>query len=106
MNCTALAAISTFTSRAWKRPHLRGRPCPKCLGPFAEFERSLIKERVKAGLERAKAKGTRWGRPPVPERTKDRVLEAHSAGMSLRKIAREVGVSVGTVHNLLKDAAQ
>ena len=82
-----------------------GKAMFQMLGVFAEFERSLIKERVKAGLQRAKAKGQRLGRPPVPANTKEQVLEAHSAGMSLRKIAREIGVSVGTVHNLLKDAA-
>ena len=82
-----------------------GKAMFQMLGVFAEFEQSLIKERVKAGLQRAKAKGQRLGRPPVPENTKEQVLEAHSAGMSLRKIAREIGVSVGTVHNLLKDAA-
>ena len=71
---------------------------------FAEFERSMIQERVKAGLLRARERGQRLGRPSIPDKTRKRVLKAKEKGLSLRKIAAEAGVSVGTVHNVIKAA--
>ncbi|MBL6948321.1 MAG: recombinase family protein [Rhodospirillales bacterium] len=73
-------------------------------GVFAEFERSMIQERVKAGLERARANGKTLGRPSTSDQTRKRVLKAKGKGLSLRKIAAEVGVSLGTVHNIIKAA--
>jgi len=66
------------------------------LGAVAELERNLIVERVRAGLRHARAKGKRLGRPkksidPV------QIASLRAAGHSWRKIAREMGVSVGTV---------
>ena len=65
---------------------------------FAEFERDLIRERVKAGLDRARAEGTRLGRPAVDN---DTIAELNKARYKLkwgvRKIARETGLSVGVV---------
>ncbi len=85
-----------------------GKAMFQMCGVFAEFERSMIQERVKAGLERAKANGTKSGRPigrpVVPARTRQVVLDGNAAGLSLRKIAASAGVSVGTVHNILKAA--
>jgi DNA invertase Pin-like site-specific DNA recombinase len=65
------------------------------LGAVAELERSLIVERVKAGLRNARAKGKRLGRPRS-------IVDAHkvgrlrSQGVSWRKIARQMGVSART----------
>jgi len=73
-------------------------------GVFAEFERSMIQERVRAGLQRAKANGKTLGRPSISIQTRKRVLKASEKGLSLRKIAAEAGVSVGTVHNVIKAA--
>jgi len=81
-----------------------GKAMFQMCGVFAEFERSMIQERVKAGLVRAKSKGITLGRPTVPAKTKQRVLDGKAAGLSLRKIAADAGVSVGTVHNILKAA--
>ena len=67
-------------------------------GVFAEFERAMIQERVKAGLKRAKDQGKRLGRPPVPPITVDKIKSLREEGMSLRKIAKKTGVSVGKVH--------
>ena len=72
------------------------------LGVFSEFERSMIQERVRAGLERAKQSGKTLGRPKVSKGVRDRVLAAHGDGMSIRKTAALVGVSVGTAHNIIK----
>ena len=67
-------------------------------GVFAEFERAMIQERVKAGLKRAKDQGKRLGRPPVPPITVDKIKSLREEGMSLRKIAKKTAVSVGKVH--------
>jgi DNA invertase Pin-like site-specific DNA recombinase len=66
-------------------------------GIFAEFERSIIQQRVKAGLERAKTNGVRLGRPPVSQKTKDEIIGMRATGMSMNKIAHEIGVSKSVV---------
>jgi len=66
-------------------------------GAVAELERSLIAERVRAGLRNAKAKGRKLGRPRVAVDA-TRVTRLRASGLSWPKIARELGVSVGTVY--------
>ena len=56
------------------------------LGAFAEFERNLIKERVKAGLANAKSKGTKLGRPS-PEFDEDELIRLRRNGVTIRGIA-------------------
>jgi DNA invertase Pin-like site-specific DNA recombinase len=77
-------------------------------GVFAEFERAMIQERVKAGIKRARAKGTKsgrpHGRPSVKPLVRKKIKEAKAEGLSLRAVAEKCGVSVGTVHNVLKAA--
>ena len=68
-------------------------------GVFAEFERSMVQERVKAGLERAKANGKRLGRPPVPPIQIEKMRKLRNEGVTLTAIAKRVGVSVGKVHS-------
>jgi DNA invertase Pin-like site-specific DNA recombinase len=65
------------------------------LGAVAELERSLICERVRAGLRNARAKGKQLGRP---KKVLDvaRIGQLHSAGRSWRKIARVMGCSAKT----------
>lgn len=72
------------------------------LGVFAEFERSMIQERVKSGLERAKANGQVLGGPATSKKKKDAVLIGKANGDSLRKIAKDVGLSLGKVHGIIK----
>ena len=67
-------------------------------GVFAEFERSILQERVKAGLSRARASGKRLGRPSVPPITVKKIQTLRASGLSYRAIARKTGVSVGKVH--------
>lgn len=64
---------------------------------FAEFERDLIRERVRSGLDRARAEGKRLGRPPVPPVTLAELRKLRSEGLSLRAIAKKIGLSVGVV---------
>jgi len=63
----------------------------------AEFERELIRERVRSGIAAARAQGKRIGRPPRPVDA-DRVRELRSLGWSWARIASELGAGLGTVH--------
>jgi DNA invertase Pin-like site-specific DNA recombinase len=74
-------------------------------GVFAEFERSMIQERVKAGLNRAKAQGKILGRPKVSGKVENAVLAARAGGTGKRKIARQLGIGVSTVNRILSEAA-
>lgn len=75
------------------------------LGAVAELERSLIVERVKAGLRNAKAKGKRIGRPRVfIDRSKIAALRAD--GLSWAKVAKRLGVGEGTVFRAAQESAK
>jgi DNA invertase Pin-like site-specific DNA recombinase len=70
---------------------------------FADFERSIIVERTKAGMERAKREGKRIGRPT---NLNDGLIESikymRSQGRGIRKIATELKVGVGTIYRVLE----
>jgi DNA invertase Pin-like site-specific DNA recombinase len=70
------------------------------MGVFAEFERSIIQERVRAGLLRAKREGKRLGRPPIADEVQERIRAALAGGMSVRKAAARFKVNPSTVQNL------
>ena len=71
------------------------------LGIFAQFERSMIKERVHAGLKRARAQGKKLGRPPLSTLKIEAVRRALKEGkLSIRKIAKGIGVSAGAVQRV------
>jgi DNA invertase Pin-like site-specific DNA recombinase len=76
-----------------------GRLMFQIIGAMAEFERSLIQERVRGGLRNAKAKGKKLGRPRIYVDT-ERVNGLRASGSSWRTIAQELGVGLGTVHRL------
>jgi len=82
-----------------------GKMMYQMCGVFAEFERSMIQERVKAGLARAKAQGKKLGRPTVPPITIRKIKELRASGLPLTAIGKKVGVSVGKVHSVCKEAA-
>lgn len=72
------------------------------MGAFAEFERSLIKERQREGIAIAKAKGAFKGRKPVfDSEDQKKLFELASAGVSKTMIARQFGVSRQTVYQYL-----
>lgn len=77
-----------------------GRAMFQMLGVFAEFERAMIRERVMAGLARAKAEGKTLGRPMVAGKKEAAARAALAAGKGIRKVAREVGLGVGTVQRI------
>lgn len=83
-----------------------GRMLFQMLSVFAEFERSMIAARVRAGQARARAKGVRMGRPPTPVYRLKRVEKALRSGDgSIRTIAREHGVSTATVQRVKRSMA-
>jgi DNA invertase Pin-like site-specific DNA recombinase len=77
------------------------------LGVFAEFERDMIAERVRAGMKQAAAKGTRSGkaigRPKINGKAERKARELKAKGLSIRKIAALLGISVGKVHGILSE---
>jgi len=68
------------------------------------------KKKVRAGMDRAKTKGTRSGkpigRPKLSGWYKNRIREYHAQGVSMKKIAKELGLSVGVVHKTLHNLAE
>lgn len=64
------------------------------LSAVAEFERDLIRERTVLGLERARARGRRLGRPPAKGPAPAKVIELREAGKSWSKVADELGCTV------------
>ncbi|CAO4186108.1 Recombinase family protein [Methylorubrum aminovorans] len=77
-----------------------GRLLFSMLGVFAEFERAMIVSRVRAGLERTKAKGTRLGRPPMDEAKAEAIRALLSAGTGIRETARQTGTGASTVQRI------
>jgi DNA invertase Pin-like site-specific DNA recombinase len=73
------------------------------LGAVAELERSLIVERVRAGLRNARAKGKQLGRPRVAVDAA-RIARLRAQGLSIREIADELGYSRSLVHKTLANA--
>jgi len=84
-----------------------GRALFGMMGVFAEFERGMIQERVRAGLARAKAKGTKSGnpigRPAVGTKIEDRIRALRAEGLGMLKVAKLVGCGVSVVQRV--DAA-
>ena len=75
-------------------------------GVFAEFERNIIRERVKSGLDRAKKSGKTLGRPTnVSGNTKATVIELRDTGMSMNKICKTLSIGSGTLYRLLDEVA-
>jgi len=83
----------------------QGRLMLQLLGAFAEFERSLIVERVRAGVARAQRKGVHCGRPKVEMDVRPALALARE-GHSQRSIAEMLGVSRGTLRRRLREADQ
>jgi DNA invertase Pin-like site-specific DNA recombinase len=79
-----------------------GRAIMVIVGAIAELERSLIVERVRAGLRRAKLEGRHIGRKPI-EVDVQAIRRDHAHGMSLREIAKAHRIGKTTVARLLKE---
>jgi DNA invertase Pin-like site-specific DNA recombinase len=79
-----------------------GRMMFQMCGVFAEFERSILRDRIIAGQKRASASGKRIGRSPkINDAIVSDARALREKGLSIRKIALELGIGVGTVHKAL-----
>jgi DNA invertase Pin-like site-specific DNA recombinase len=78
-----------------------GRLMFKMIGVMAEFERSLIEERVRAGLRNARAKGKKFGRPRA-QIDASRVAALRREGLSWSQVCRTLGVSKGTAQRSVR----
>ena len=77
-----------------------GKAMFQMMGVFAEFERSMIQERVRAGLRRAKDEGKQLGRPRIDAELERRIREALKAGETIRGIAAKFDVNPSTVQRI------
>ena len=78
-----------------------GRALAGMLAVFAEFEREILRERVKAGIAQARKRGQRHGRPPTVAHHADTVRQLSAAGLSKSAIARRLGISRASVRRFL-----
>ena len=81
-----------------------GKALFQMMGVFAEFERSIIQERTKAGLARARAQGKTLGRPKVSASVERAIRRARRKGTGIRRIARDLGIGVSVVQRVVREA--
>ena len=98
---TALVATSQGIDTSETNP--AGRLQMHVLAAVAEFERSVIVERINAGLAAARERGTKLGRPPKLYKHRDAVDKLSRHGMSGRKVAAQLKIPAGSVFALLRD---
>ena len=80
-----------------------GKAMFQMLGVFAEFERGIIRERVNAGLARARAKGTKLGRRRVKPSVEARIVELRANGDGIHKIRKKLNVGTSVVQRVFKE---
>jgi DNA invertase Pin-like site-specific DNA recombinase len=86
-----------------------GRLTFQILGAVAEFERELLRERVKAGMAQARRTGRHIGRPGLRRfepRDIDRIRDLRAAGTSVRRLAKDFGTTQWTVAKLIKKSTE
>src|SRR5215831_17343827 len=74
-------------------------------GAFAEFERTMIRQRVNAGLKRAVAQGVKLGRPKIDSATERKVRKQLAKGVGILKVAKSLVIGTGTVQRIAKERA-
>jgi DNA invertase Pin-like site-specific DNA recombinase len=80
-----------------------GRAMAGLLAVFAEFEREILRERVRAGLAHARQNGQRRGRPVTAALHADQIRKLSRAGISKAEIARRLMIGRTSVHRVLKE---
>ena len=78
-----------------------GRAMAGLLAVFAEFEREILRERVRAGLAHARENGKHLGRPLTAGLEADKVRKLHHSGLSKSEIARHLGIGRTSVRRIL-----
>lgn len=86
----------------------QGKFFASVMAALAEFERDLMRERVRSGIAAARARGKVFGRQPGQRPKADKfgqkVMELNTAGRSYRQIAKELGLSKNTVMEIVQRA--
>lgn len=80
-----------------------GRLVFQVTGAFAEFERTMIRQRIKAGLKRAVAQGVKLGRPKIDGTTERKVRKQLARGEGILKVAKSLGIGTGTVQRIANE---
>ena len=80
-----------------------GRLVFQVTGAFAEFERTMIRQRIKAGLKRAVAQGVKLGRPKIDRTTERKVRQQLARGVGILKVAKSLGIGTGTVQRIANE---
>ena len=83
-----------------------GKAMFQMVGVFAEFERSMIQERVKAGIAVARGKGQKWGRPSTKKSIVRKVAKLLDTDLSVRAIAEKAGTSTFTVQKVKREIGE
>lgn len=72
------------------------------MASLAQFESSLISQRVRAGMARAKAQGKHIARPPLAKPKQEAIQRLFDEGLSMNQISKRMGVAYGTVYNYVQ----
>ena len=80
-----------------------GRAMAGLLSVFAEFEREILRERIRAGIAEARLKGTHLGRPVTAGKKAAQIRKLHRAGVSKAEIARRIDIGRTSVRRILAD---
>jgi putative DNA-invertase from lambdoid prophage Rac len=102
---TALQVGFVSLSEALDLTTPSGRALAGMLAVFAEFERDILRDRVKAGIAQARKEGRRHGRPRTINRHAAEVRRLFREGVSKREIAQRVGISRASVRQLVGDGS-
>lgn len=78
-----------------------GRMMVGILAVFAQFEREMLVENVKAGIEAYRKKNSTWGRKPTAQRHKERARQLKADGRTIQQICYELDISRASVYRLL-----
>lgn len=102
LNSHGVALVCTSQGIDTSDSNPAGRLQLGVLMAVAEFEREIIRERVKAGLQAARARGTKLGRPARLHRKAAEIARMLSEGLGLREIARRLAMPASSVHAIRK----
>jgi DNA invertase Pin-like site-specific DNA recombinase len=72
-------------------------------GAFAEFERSMIRQRIRLGLKRAVAQGKKVGRPQIKSDVERKAQQELRKGIGILRTAKALGLGTGTVHRIKRE---
>ena len=100
---TALEVVFVSVTEALDLTTPAGRAMAGLLSVFAEFERDIMRKRVRAGLAHARSQGKRLGRPPTAAGKAGSVTDLFLSGISKSEIARRLGIGRTSVRRLLEE---